>query len=308
MKLQQLQYVSAIVQHGSIRKAAQANFVSEPAVSKSLRELETEYSITLFERSHAGAVLTRDGEEFMTYARAILEHHNNLRRRFLQQDEDVRQYIKVAVRVPGKFEKVLIDILNKMDGSKLFNLTVYSNSTSEILDDLVSGNVDLGVVVILSHFEAYWNSLFAAKGLEFTPVGYRESLYLAVREGHPLTSKSFVEVSDLASYPALESYAGNPSSLSAILANEVKILIGMPPDINTVVVYDAAMYLSVLKNTDVFTIVGAARDEEVFFSDGIAYYRINTDIVFVSGVLKNAKRKFSDMAQGFLDSIVKYHK
>ena len=307
MKLQQLQYVSAIVQHGSIRKAAQANFVSEPAVSKSLRELEIEYGITLFERSHSGAVLTRDGEEFMTYARAILEQHGNLRRRFLQQDEDVRQFIKIAVRVPFKFEKILTDTLNKMQNNKPFNLTVYSDSTSEILDDLVSGNVDLGVVVILSHFETYWNSLFAAKGLEFTPIGYRESLYIAIREDHPLTVKPFVEVSDLAPYPALESYAGNSSSLSAILANEVKVIIGMPADINTVVVYDAAMYLSVLKSTNVFSIIGANREESVFTSDGLVYYRINTDIVFVTGVLKNAKRKFSDIAQVFLDNIIKYH-
>ena len=101
MKLHQLQYVVAIANHGSIRKAAQSAFVSEPAISKSLRELELEYNTTLFERSHTGMTLTRDGEDFIVYAQEILERHNNLKRRFTQPNARVCRNVKIASRVIG---------------------------------------------------------------------------------------------------------------------------------------------------------------------------------------------------------------
>jgi len=303
MKLNQLQYVSAVSQHGSIRKAAQSCFVSEPAISKSLRELESEFNITLFERSHTGMTLTREGEDFMVYVGAIMEHHAKLKRRFLAKEADVRRQLKVAIRFPDNATDTLIHTINNMPAGEFYDIVMYAHNTSEILNSVAAGDVDLGIVTILSHFETYWQSLFAGKGLEFVPFGPREHPYIAMRESHPLSRKKKIKMVDLTPYTLLEIYAGNPASVSTVLANEVKNIVGIPTETNKVSVYDSHVYRRVMMETDSFSIVGAADEGDVFVRNGLVHYRINTDIVFINGVLKNTKLQLSELEQAFLDRL-----
>jgi len=303
MRLQQLQYIAAVIQHGSIRKAAQNIFISEPAISKSLRELETEYNVTLFKRSHTGMVLTTDGEDFMVYARAILEHHSNMTRRFVGQETGVKQYVKIAVRNVAGMVHPLINTINEISAGELFNIRFYSNNTSAIMEGVATGNIDLGVVMILSHFEEYWRSLFITKGLEFVTHGPQEQLYIAMRQGHPLENKEHIAMSDLAPYPMLEIYSGGRSSTSFVLVEETKTHLGLPDELNYVHVHDSLAYDTVLRNTDVFILTGAVGQDAVFTKDGIVHRRMDTDISLITGTLRNPKRKMSDIEQLFMSKL-----
>lgn len=73
MTLQQLRYVVAIADAKSINKAAADLFVSQPTLSSTIKELENEINIEIFSRSNRGIVLTPEGEEFLGYARQMLE-------------------------------------------------------------------------------------------------------------------------------------------------------------------------------------------------------------------------------------------
>ena len=73
MTLQQLKYVIAVAAKGTISEAAKALFISQPSLTAAIRELETELGITLFTRTNKGAALTADGEEFLGYARQVIE-------------------------------------------------------------------------------------------------------------------------------------------------------------------------------------------------------------------------------------------
>ena len=73
MTLLQLRYIVKIVECGSMNEASHALYVSQPALSSSVKELENELGIEIFTRSSQGIALTVDGAEFLTYARQVLD-------------------------------------------------------------------------------------------------------------------------------------------------------------------------------------------------------------------------------------------
>ena len=76
MTLTQLQYVVAIAETKSMNKAAAALFVSQPALSGTIKDLEEELQTELFIRTNKGIVITTEGQEFLSYARQMVELGN----------------------------------------------------------------------------------------------------------------------------------------------------------------------------------------------------------------------------------------
>lgn len=82
MTLLQLRYIVKIVECGSMNEASHALYVSQPALSSSVKELENELGIEIFTRSSQGIALTVDGAEFLTYARQVLDQADLLEERY----------------------------------------------------------------------------------------------------------------------------------------------------------------------------------------------------------------------------------
>lgn len=73
MTLQQLKYMITIAAKGKISEAAKELYITQPSLTSSVRELEKELNITLFHRTGKGITVTREGEEFLAYARQVVE-------------------------------------------------------------------------------------------------------------------------------------------------------------------------------------------------------------------------------------------
>ena len=82
MTLQQLRYLIAISEHGSINAAAQSLYVSQSNLSTAIKELERELGITIFTRSNRGVTLTNDGTELLGYARQVIEQADMMEARY----------------------------------------------------------------------------------------------------------------------------------------------------------------------------------------------------------------------------------
>ena len=78
MTLQQLRYVITIAKYNSMNKAAKELFVSQPNMSETVRSLEEELNIKIFNRSNKGIVMTPEGEEFLSYARQVVDQYSLL--------------------------------------------------------------------------------------------------------------------------------------------------------------------------------------------------------------------------------------
>lgn len=73
MKLQQLRYVVKVAECGSITEASRRLFVSQPSITASIRDLENEMGVHIFERTNKGVIVSEEGETFLGYARQVLD-------------------------------------------------------------------------------------------------------------------------------------------------------------------------------------------------------------------------------------------
>ena len=73
MTLQQLKYIVAVAKTGTFSEAAKTLFLSQPSLTKAIKELEKEMGVTIFDRTNKGVSVSKEGEIFLGYARQVLE-------------------------------------------------------------------------------------------------------------------------------------------------------------------------------------------------------------------------------------------
>ena len=95
MNINQLKYVLAVAGASSMREAAAKLYVSQPALSASIRELEEELGLLLFERTNKGISLTEEGRDFVSYAKNTVSQYEILEDRYLSRDSD-KEYFSVS--------------------------------------------------------------------------------------------------------------------------------------------------------------------------------------------------------------------
>lgn len=78
ISLQQLKYFIEVARVGSINQAAEILFITQPSLSKAIKDIEAEVDLSLFQRSSKGISLTADGAEFLGYARQVVEQSDLL--------------------------------------------------------------------------------------------------------------------------------------------------------------------------------------------------------------------------------------
>ena len=76
MTLTQLRYAITVANSDSMNEAARNLFISQPSLSAAIKELEEEFGIEVFRRTNRGISVTPEGEEFIGYARQVVEHNN----------------------------------------------------------------------------------------------------------------------------------------------------------------------------------------------------------------------------------------
>ena len=139
MTLQQLRYVVEISRCGSITAAAQKLFIAQPSLSKSVRELEAELGIVIFERSRSGVMFTADGLELLGHARLIVEQTAALQERFLQERDEEMPRLSVSAQHYIFMIDALIDMMNEELGvQRNYELRVRKCRTMEVIDDIVT--------------------------------------------------------------------------------------------------------------------------------------------------------------------------
>ena len=90
MTLQQLMYAITTADEKSINKTAQRFYVSQPAISDAIKDLEDEIGISIFERSNRGVTTTAEGADFIVYARQVVAQYDLLKERYIDKEQKIR--------------------------------------------------------------------------------------------------------------------------------------------------------------------------------------------------------------------------
>lgn len=203
MRTEQINLVVSISKSGSITKAAEELFLSQPTASHMLNSLEQELGYVIFTRGHSGSMLTEKGEEFMKYAgtlRRTLEHIANL-----GKEEETQRFSVLSYQysfVENAFLhlcKEYIQTPMKME----FKLRFIDN-LDDVSDSLEQSEADVAIGICREDLFGTFDNTFRLRSL-VTETLCSMPLHVTVSKNHPMAYAENVSIADYISYPCLSS-------------------------------------------------------------------------------------------------------
>lgn len=209
MTLTQLIYAVKIAETKSINKAAAQLFVSQPALSSAVRELEDEIHIELFLRTNRGIVVTTEGEEFLSYARQMVELNKMIGERYVDHKQTKRKF-SVSMQHYSFAVEAFIKLGSRFSMSE-YELAVHETKTHEVIENVRDYRSEIGVLYLNEFNEKVLKKIFSEYDLEFIPL-FSCGIYVYLSKDHPLAGKERIRFEELRGYPCLSFEQGVQNS------------------------------------------------------------------------------------------------
>ena len=186
MRLNQLEYFIKVVECGSITKAAQELYLSQPSLTKAVSGLEAEYDLKLFDRTAKGLKLTPEGRDFLEYAKSVVESSQALDRTFGNKQNNFSiQRLAVASQQFDFIYDILL-LLYHENREQLLQIDLKENDRGEIVKMVEERRADIGILVVTERDSRLFQSELLGKNLEvhtldtsptFVSMGGKSKLY-----------------------------------------------------------------------------------------------------------------------------------
>ena len=197
MNILHMKYAVEVAKVGSLNKAAETLLIAQPNISRSIKELEADLGITIFERSSKGMFLTPEGESFIGYAKNILKQ--------IEQVEDIYKNgavkkQKFSISVPracyiseafAQFSKSL-----SFDPAEIFYKETNSQRT---INNILNHDYKLGIIRYAENYDKYFKTMLEEKGLSYEMVT-EFSYSLIMSADSPLAELDEITFDDLTDY------------------------------------------------------------------------------------------------------------
>ena len=194
MNIQHLRYAVEVEKTRSITEAADNLYMSQPNLSRGIRELESVLGIAIFDRTPKGILPTAQGEEFLHYARSILSQFDEMTEHYTRK-EGGNGLLRLSVPRSSYIAQAFSRFAQLADPT----LTLDYKETNALrsIRNVAEDGYDLGIVRYQADYEKYFTDTFRDKGLQYRELwSFR---YLAMlRVDHPAARKSVIAMSDLA--------------------------------------------------------------------------------------------------------------
>lgn len=262
MTIQQLRYVMTIAETGSLNKASEVLYISQPSLTNAVKALETELGLALFTRSGKGVSLTADGAEFLSGARTIMTQVDDL----LDRYSDTRQR-KVKFGVSCQHYSFAVKAFVEMVrtfGTNRYEFAIREGKTQDVIDDVSALRSELGILYLSDFNRPVLSKLFRANDLIFHPL-CRCRAYVYLWRGHPLAGQETITFDQLAPYPCLSFEQGGNGS--DYFAEEILTTKDYPCTIHTT---DRATNLNLMIALNAYTLCSGVICEELNGTDYVA--------------------------------------
>ena len=209
MTLRQLQYVLTVATKGSISEAAKTLFVSQPSLTSAVRDLEDEIGITLFNRTNRGTVVTPEGEEFLAYARQVVDQVDLLEQKYSGKKRG-RQDFCVSAQHYSFVVEAFVDVLRDYGGDE-YDFRIRETQTYEIIEDVAKLRSQVGVLYFNRENEKVLRKTLQTHELLFTRL-FVAKPHVFIGSKNPLANKEMITLRDLAPFPRLSYEQGEHNS------------------------------------------------------------------------------------------------
>ena len=199
MRIEQLEYIAAVTQHGSLRRASEQLHISQPALSEAITKLERELGVTLLDRRRAGARISRDGQDLLHSMSDVLGAVDRLRLAAGDQGAGVSS-VRVGTVHAGTSTVLLPTLRRFSEEHPRTSVEVRTLVQEDIYLALTEGTIEVGLVNLLDGDDLP-PTIEGTKLLHGQPI-------VVLPADHPLTERDEITVGDLREEPFVGMRAG----------------------------------------------------------------------------------------------------
>lgn len=297
MTLTQLRYVIVIANAGSMNEAARNLFISQPSLSSTVKDLEEEIGVELFRRSNRGIFVTPEGEEFLGYARQVVEQYELMESKYISKKPSKKKF-SVSTQHYTFAVDAFVEMV-KQFGMDEYEFAIHETKTYSVIENVKNFKSEIGILYLNDFNSKILTKLFHEFNLEFHEL-LKCSIYVYMWKGHPLADREEIELSELLEYPCLSFEQGEYNSFyfaeGVLSTYEYKRLIKAD---------DRATFLNLMVGLNGYTLCSGIICEKLNGSEYCAV-RLKSDEVMTIGYLARKGAPISLLGKKYLEEISKY--
>lgn len=297
MTLQQLRYVTMVAETGTITEAANRLYISQPSLTNAIHELEKEMNIVIFNRTNKGISLSREGEDFLGYARQILEQAAILEDKYKGNGGGKKQYC-VSTQHYSFAVNAFVDLIKEY-GQDEYDFSLRETQTYEIIEGVARLRSEIGILFLNDFNEAVINKILKSYDLEFHQL-YVAKPHVFISRKHPLAGKDRIINEELEEYPYLSFEQGEHNSF--YFSEEVFAAVERKKNIR---VRDRATLFNLLIGLNGYTVCSGVIDKKLNGKDIIAVPLADENDMRI-GYITHRKGMLSRLGNTYLEAIKKY--
>ena len=299
MTLQQLKYIVTVAQTGTITEAAGKLYISQPSLTNAIHELEKEMNITIFKRPNKGISVSKEGEEFLSYARQILDQAAILEDKYKGDNGGRKQYC-ISTQHYSFAVNAFVDLI-KQFGQNEYDFSLRETQTYEIIEDVARLRSEIGILFINDFNEAVIRKILKSYELEFHEL-FTARPHVFISRKHPLAQCSVIHNEQLEEYPYLSFEQGEHNSF--YFSEEIFSETARKKNIR---VRDRATLFNLLIGLNGYTVSSGILDKKLNGKDIIAVPLADEADMRI-GYITHRKGMLSRLGSTYLEAIKKYLK
>ena len=297
MTLSQLKYIVTIAEAGTISEAAKRLYIAQPSLTAAVKELEGELGITIFKRTNKGVLLSTEGEEFLGYARQVIEQTNLIEERYLGNGQVKHQFC-VSTQHYSFAVEAFVELLRRYGGEE-YDFRIRETQTYELIDDVAKLRSEVGVLYLNQFNEVVLRRVLREKGLKFHRL-FVAKPHVFVGVDNPLAKKEIVSLQDLAPYPRLSYEQGEHNSF--YYSEEILSTLESKKDI---MVSDRATLFNLLIGLNGYTICSGVINEELNGKNIVAI-PLDVDDYMEIGYIIHSKAGTGKFGNLYIEALKRY--
>lgn len=298
MTILQLKYVIALANAKSMREAASRLYISQPALSSTIRELEEELNIQIFERNNKGVNITAEGLELLTYAKQAVSQYEVIEDRYIARWKDKKRF-SVSMQHYVFALHAFINTIKKYDETK-YSYSVNETKTDDVLNDVKNMKSEIGIISYSESNEKVIKKLFREYQLSFTPIMTR-STYAYLWKSHPLADREELSLEELEDYPCISFDQNSESEYylteEALSDYDFKKLIKSN---------DRATTAELMASLNGYSIGTGNMTESIALRDDFVCIKLKEEDPLTIGYIVRSSHEISDIGNTYIEELLKY--
>lgn len=197
MNLLHMKYAVEVAKVGSLGEASRNLLIAVPNISRSIKELEADLGITIFERTSKGMNLTPEGEEFINFAKGILSQIEQVEKFYKEGAPDKQKF---SISVPRAcYISEAFSEFSKTLGRKPAEIFYKETNSQRTIHNMINHDYKLGIIRYAENYDKYFKAMLDEKGMCYELIT-EFSYSLIMSRNNPLANKESITFEDLRGY------------------------------------------------------------------------------------------------------------